>query len=95
MSDRTIVFSPRARDRLEEIGDYLYEQRLSAEFVVEYLQRFEDWLEALLCEFPESGTPMPELGEGIRRVVYRKYCFLYRVQGNVIEIITVYRENLP
>lgn len=64
---------------MEEIADYLYEQHLSAPFVVAYLQNIKDWLERLLCEFPDSGTPTPEYGEGIRRVVYRKHSFLYRV----------------
>jgi len=80
---------------MEEIADYLYTQHLSAKFVVNYLEQFETWLESLLGTFPESGTPMPEFGEGVRRVVYRKYSFLYRVNGDVIEILTVYRENLP
>jgi plasmid stabilization system protein ParE len=59
------------------------------------MQRFEDWLNTLLVQFPESGTSMPEFGEGIRRVVYQKYSFVYRLKGETIEILTVYRENLP
>ncbi|VAX09713.1 hypothetical protein MNBD_GAMMA25-1234 [hydrothermal vent metagenome] len=66
MSDLTIVFSPRAKQRMEEIADYLYQQNLSQAFVVDYLNHFE----TLLCQFLESGTPMPEYGDGIRRVVY-------------------------
>lgn len=95
MSKRTIVFSPRARQRMEEIADYLYQQQLSNEFVLDYLDRFETWLNTLLGEFPESGVPMPEYGDDIRRVVYRKYCFVYRLNNEVVEILTVYRENLP
>ncbi len=38
---------------------------------------------------------MAEYGKDIRRVVYKRYSFLYRVKGNVIEILTIYRENLP
>jgi plasmid stabilization system protein ParE len=60
-----------------------------------FLGRIESWLNTLLRQFPESGTPMPEFGEGVRRVVYKRYSFLYRVQGKVIEILTLYRENLP
>lgn len=50
MSDCTIVFSPRAKQRLEEIAEYLYQQNLSNEFVIDYLNRFETWLETLLCQ---------------------------------------------
>jgi len=95
MSRHRIVFSPRARQRLEEIAEYLYQKKLSKAFVLQYLQQFEAWLETLLGQFPESGQPMPEFGDGIRRVVYRKYSFVYRINNDVIEILTVYRENLP
>jgi plasmid stabilization system protein ParE len=95
MSKRAIVFSPRAQQRMEEIADYLYQQNLSNEFVLDYLSRFETWLDMLLGQFPESGTPMPEYGDDIRRVVYHKYSFVYRVKEDVIEILTVYRDNLP
>jgi plasmid stabilization system protein ParE len=95
MSKRRSVFSPRAHQRLEEIADYLYQQQLSSEFVLDYLDRFETWLESLLGQFPESGTPMPEYGDDIRRVVYHTYSFVYRVTEDTVEILTVYRENLP
>lgn len=38
---------------------------------------------------------MPEFGDGVRRVVYREYSFVYRIVGDVIEILTIYRENRP
>ena len=96
MSECRIVFSPRAQQRLAEVADYLYRQNLSQRFVLDYLQRFEDWLNTLLLQFPESGTPMPEFGDNnIRRVVYQQYSFVYRLNGNTIEILTVYRENQP
>ena len=80
---------------MEEIADYLYQQNLSNQFVLNYLNRFEIWLETTLIQFPESGTPMPDYGNNIRRVVYQKYSFVYRLKGDVIEILTIYRENLP
>ncbi|WP_225587422.1 type II toxin-antitoxin system RelE/ParE family toxin [Methylomonas fluvii] len=48
-----------------------------------------------MAQFPESGTPMPEFGENIRGVVYQQYSFVYRLNGDAIEILTVYRENQP
>ncbi len=80
---------------MEEIADYLYQQELSKKFVVDYLNRIETWLHSLLTQFPESGSVMPEHGNDVRRIVYKRYSFLYRVQSDVIEILTVYRENLP
>jgi len=78
-----------------EIADYLYQQNLPCSFVLKYLNNIEAWLETLLCQFPESGSPVPEYGNNIRRVVYKKYSFLYRIQNTTIEILTVFRENLP
>ncbi len=60
MNKRSIVFSSRARQRMEEIADYLYKQQLSNQFVKEHLNCFEIWLETLLGQSPESGVPMPE-----------------------------------
>ena len=90
-----MIFSPRAMHRLKEISEYLYEQQLSKAFVHEYLNRFEIWLNLVLGQFPDSGTPMTEYGKGIRRIVYREYSFIYRIRGNNIEILTIYRGNLP
>jgi len=95
MSEKTIVFSPRARHRLAEIADYLYQEHLSKVFVRDYLMQFETWLETVLGQFPESGTLMPEYGCDVRRIVYQQYSFIYRVKDDCVEILTLYRENLP
>ncbi len=95
MNDYTIVFSPHAKQQLAEVANYLYRQNLSRTFVVKYLNNFKNWLNTLLTQFPTSGMEMPDYGIGIRRVVYDKYSFLYRINNNVIEIVAVYRENLP
>jgi len=94
-----IIFSPHAKQRLAEIADYLYRQDLSKTFVIKYLKQFKTWLNKVLLQFPESGTEMPELeaeyGSNIRRIAYQKYNFVYRIKQNNIEILTIYRENLP
>ena len=94
-----IKFSPHAEQCLEDIADYLYQQDCSKKFVLKYLMQFKTWLKKVLLQFPESGIQVPELevkyGKGIRRVSYQKYSFVYRVKDNTIEILTIYRENLP
>jgi plasmid stabilization system protein ParE len=95
MSSYPIIFAPRAEQRLLDIAEYLYEQDKSKQFVLNYLQRFEAWLNNLLGQFPESGTLMPEFGDNIRRVIYQKYSFIYRFNGDAVEILTIYRENRP
>lgn len=95
MNNRVIIFSPRAKQRLEEIAEYLYQQSQSKPFVRSYLDQFDAWLQVILGQFPESGTLIPEYGEDVRRIVYREYSFLYKIKDDKIEILTVYRENLP
>ncbi|NRQ43982.1 type II toxin-antitoxin system RelE/ParE family toxin [Rheinheimera sp. YQF-2] len=95
MSKLTLVFSPRASERLEQIATHLSEQSLPNTFIVEYLNQFELWLNKVLIEFPDSGIPMPEYGTDIRKICYKKYSFVYRVTAIQVEILTVYRENLP
>lgn len=73
MNDRVIIFSPRAKQRLEDIAEYLYKQSLLKEFVRNYLSQFHNWLETVLGQFPELGNLIPEYGENIRRVAYREY----------------------
>lgn len=95
MSNKEIVFSPLAQQRFEELANYLYQQQLSKRFVLDYLTEFERYLENILGLFPESGRLMPEFGEDVRRVVYHEYSFVYRIKADVIEILTVYRDNKP
>jgi len=59
------------------------------------MDSIEQWLEHHLSLFPESDTPKPEYGDDVQRIVYQKYSFLYRTVGHQIEILTVYKENLP
>lgn len=91
-SEPEIVLSPKALRRLEELAEYLYQ---SKRFVREYIGKIEAYLENTLELFPESGTPMPEYGEDIRRLSYQRFSILYRIEGTQIQILTFYRQNLP
>lgn len=95
MTELNIVFSERAKNRLLDIFDYIHQQTLSKEFAFNYINKFESFLKQVLIQFPEAGTPMPQYGKGIRRIVYQRYSFLYQVKSNRIEILSVYRENNP
>ncbi|MGZ4970188.1 MAG: type II toxin-antitoxin system RelE/ParE family toxin [Methylobacter sp.] len=75
-SEPEIVLSPKARQRLEELAEYLYTQTQSKRFVKEYIGKIEAYLENTLKLFPESGTPMPEYGEDIRRLSYQWFSIL-------------------
>lgn len=90
-----IVLSPKAQARLDEYAYYLYQQTQSKSFVAKYLGEIEENFEKILSLFPESGTPMPEYGEGIRRLSFQGSAILYRIEQNRIEVLTFYRQNQP
>jgi plasmid stabilization system protein ParE len=90
-----IFLSPRALRRLDEFAEYLYEKNQSKQFVTEYIDKIEKQFKNTLNLFPESGTPMPEYGEGIRRLTYQRSSILYKIKNNRIEILTFYRQNQP
>lgn len=87
MSKLQLVFSPRAKERLSQIAEYLSGQGLANAFVIEYLNQFELWLNKVLLEFPESGIELAEYGPGIRKVCYKKYSFVYRVTCTSSDLI--------
>jgi plasmid stabilization system protein ParE len=89
-----IVFTKKANERLVDIADYLYQQNCSISFVVNYIKDFRIQLRNILTPFPEAGKMVPEYGENIRRIVCKDYSFLYQINNNTIEILTVYKENL-
>ena len=80
-----IIFTTHANLRLTEIADYLYRQKCSKKFVVGYIKRFRENLKRVLIPFPESGSPVPEYGEDVRRIVCQEYTFLYQVNGDLLK----------
>lgn len=90
-----IVLSPKALRRFDEFAEYLYTQTQSKRFVREYVEKIESYLETTLKLFPESGTPMPDYGEGVRRLTYQRFSILYKIEASRIEILTFYRQNQP
>jgi plasmid stabilization system protein ParE len=44
-----------------------------------------------LVQFPESGRMVPEFGRpNLRELILRPYRIVYRLQGDVLEIVTVF-----
>ncbi len=42
-----------------------------------------------LADFPERGTPRPELGRGARSLVVGRYLILYRVGPDSVDILRI------
>lgn len=90
-----VVFSKRTIRRFESIADYIYKNTLSAEFTINYLAKIQAYIVSTLKLFPESGRLEPKYGKDVRKLVYQKYSILYRIKGDTILILTIFRENLP
>jgi len=90
-----IEFSHKAYQRLEALADYIYEQSNSKKRTVTYIKSLRQYIVATLTHFPHSGRPSEELAPHTRKLVYQGFSIIYRVANDRIEILTIYRENLP
>lgn len=85
-----IVWSPLALERVEDIAQYIAEDKPSA--AVEWVEGIFDTVERL-SDFPESGRIVPEVGgRRIREVIFGAYRIIYSVRDQ-IDILTVRRSS--
>lgn len=81
-----VVWSPLALERVEDIAQYIAEDKPSA--AVEWVNGIFDTVERL-ADFPESGRIVPEVGgRRIREVIFGAYRIIYGVREQ-IDILTV------
>jgi len=90
-----IIFSQKAIQALLSQAKYIYELTFSIEKADSYLDEMEAYINHALSVHPKLGRPVPELGLNIRKLVYKRYSILYRIIDTKIEILTIYKENLP
>jgi len=84
-----IIFTKKATERLNAIADYLYQQKCSKPFVLNYLKEFKTCLNKVLTQFPEAGILVPEYGDGIRRIVCKEYSLpLFFFQFKIIPLLS-------
>lgn len=89
-----IVFSDVATEALVSQAIYIFEQTKDTDKADIFLDTIKAYIIKTLSEFPRLGRPAEAFGEGIRKLIYQRYSILYRIQGECIEILTLYRENL-
>lgn len=94
---KSIVFSKKATHRLTKITDYIYNQSQSETITLAYMARLKHYIFNILTQFPESGRKAEEYGKAIRKLVYQGFSILYRINEpkERIEIVNIFRENLP
>ena len=90
-----IEFSHKAYQRLEALAEYIYEQSNSKKTTVNYIKNLRQYIVETLTHFPHSGRPSEELAPNTRKLVYQGFSIIYRIATERIEILTIYRENLP
>jgi plasmid stabilization system protein ParE len=90
-----IEFSKKAYHRLEALADYIYEQSNSKKTTVTYMKKFRQYIIETLSHFPQAGRPSEDLAPNTRKLVYQGFSIIYRIANDRIEILTIYRENLP
>ena len=90
-----IEFTEESLQNLDEIAQYIYDETQSKNITSKHIRKLRPFIKASLIDFPKLGRPAEEFGINIRKLIYQRYCILYIIQEKGIDIITIYRENLP
>ncbi len=85
----SVRWSQEAGENLVDIEEFI--ARDSVERAVRFVDDLIDHAEAILADNPRSGRTVPEIGNpDIRELIYRGYRIVYRLNGEQIEILTVF-----
>jgi len=90
-----IEFTQNAYERLDALAAFIYEQSRSKRMTAEYVKRIRTYIIEILTQFPKSGRPSDDLAPNTRKLVYQGFSIIYRINDDHIEVLTIYRENLP
>ena len=90
-----IIWSPLAVERIEEISEYIALDNLDASitWVEDVFKLVEN-----LTDYPDSGRVVPEIEtESIREIIFGNYRIVYKVETEIISILTVrnFKQQLP
>jgi plasmid stabilization system protein ParE len=82
-----VKWSPRAVSNLEESYNYIAKD--SEYYAIFFAKKVTTMVEAI-PQFPKSGRVVPEYGdENLREKIYGNYRIVYRLTGELIEIVAV------
>lgn len=85
----SVTWSQEAGENLVDIEEFIV--RDSVERAVRFIDALIDHTEAILTDNPRSGRAVPEIGNpDIRELIYRGYRIVYRLNGERIDILTVF-----
>ena len=83
-----VRWTPQAADDLEAITNFIAADspQYATLFAMDVLVAVER-----LANFPNSGRVVPELKDpAIREILFGSYRIVYRVKGDLVEVLTVY-----
>jgi len=84
-----VTWSQQAGENLVDLEEFV--ARDSLERAVRFVDALIDHAEDILADNPRSGRTVPEIGNpDIRELIYRGYRIVYRLNGDRIEILTVF-----
>ena len=84
-----VMWSREAGENLVDIEEFI--ARDCVERAVRFVDALIDYAETILSDNPRSGRTVPEIGNSdIRELIYRGYRIVYRLNGDRIEILTVF-----
>lgn len=85
----SVTWSQEAGENLVDIEEFI--ARDSVERAVQFVDALIERTEAMLSDNPRSGRTVPEIGTpDIRELIYRGYRIVYRLNGDRIDILTVF-----
>ena len=88
-----IKWSPRAASNLEEICDYIAKD--SQYYAILFAKKIISIVKAI-PQFPQSGRIVPEYGDdNLREKIYENYRIVYRLKGELIEIVAICHGTKP
>ena len=83
-----VRWTPQAADDLEAVVDFIATDspHYARLFTMDVLAAVER-----LADFPNSGRVVPELKDpAVREILFGSYRIVYRVKGDLVELLTVY-----
>lgn len=90
-----INFTEESLQNLSDVADYLYEQTHSKAITLKHILIIKNFIKTYLNDFPKLGRAAEEYGAGVRKLVFQRYSILYVIQESHIDILSIYKENLP
>jgi plasmid stabilization system protein ParE len=84
-----VTWSQEAGENLVDIEEFI--ARDSLERAVRFVDAIIDHTETMVTDNPRSGRTVPEMSNpDIRELIYRGYRIVYRLNGDLIEILSVF-----